>query len=199
MLSMILAFLLALSPMAQDKSALLYEVRAAENLLFGKGEKSGRAFYDVVVTRLPTSGVLVKLDYNRRDTKFSFDLHHRLSLDPSFTLPAEVTTVVEVISGGTTSMGVFTISSTINPGDVFDEPIAKVSQAEFDRYVTPIGRKTITLNTIPGSQSLSIVGQAVIITRGTRTERRESPNARIAMVSNFKFEENVAGTILKIE
>src|SRR5688572_11549445 len=198
MLSAILSFLLSLSPLAQT-GPLAFEVRAPQNLLLGKGETTGATYYDVIVTRQPPSGVLVKLDYNRRDTKFSFDLHHRVSLDPSFALPAEVTTIVEVLSGGTTSMGTFTISSTINPGDVFDEPIAKVSQAEFDRYVTPIGRKTITLNTIPGSQSLSIVGQAVIITRGTRTERRESPNARIAMVSNFKFEENVAGTILKIE
>jgi hypothetical protein len=199
MVSMILAFLLALSPMGQDVAPLVFEVRAPANLLFGNGEKSGKPFYDVVVTRLPTSGVLVKLDYNRRDTKFSFDLHHRLSLDPSFTLPAEVTTIVEVISGGSTSMGVFTISSTIKPGEVFEESITKVSKAEVDRYVTPVGRKTITLNTIPGSQSLSIVGQAVIITRGAKTERRESPSARIAMVSNFKFEENVAGTILKVD
>jgi hypothetical protein len=198
MLSAILSFLLSLSPLAQT-SPLAFEVRAPQNLLLGKGETTGATYYDVIVTRQPPSGVLVKLDYNRRDTKFSFDLHHRLSLDPSFALPAEVTTIVEVLSGGTTSMGIFTISDVIKPGDKFMEPIAKVSKAEVDRYVTPIGGKTITLNTLPGSQSLSIVGQAVIITRGTRTERREAPNARIAVVSNLKFEEHLPGTILKVD
>src|SRR5262245_61699245 len=106
MLSAIFSILLSLSPMMQA-SPLAYEVRAPQNLLLGKGETSGATYYDVVVTRQPTSGVLVKLDYNRRNTKFSFDLHHRVSLDPSFALPAEMTTVIEVLSGGTTSMGTF--------------------------------------------------------------------------------------------
>ena len=88
-----------------------------------------------------------------------------------------------------------TISDTIKPGDKFQEDINKVSTAEVDRYVTPFGRKTVTLNLLPGSQSLSIVGQAVIVGRGTRTDRRESPNARIAVVSKLKFEEDLPGTI----
>lgn len=200
MVSALLSVLLALSPMArQQTGGLNFEIRAAQNLLFGKSEKTGADYYDVVVTRQPTSGILVKLDFNRKDTKFSFDLHHRLSLDPGFALPAEVTTIVEVLSGGTTSMGVFTISSTINPGDQFDDSVAKVSKADVDKYVTPMGRKTITLNTIPGSQSLSIVGQAVIVSRGARNERRESPGARIAAVSNFKFEDATPGTLLKVD
>jgi hypothetical protein len=197
MLSMVLSFLVWLTPLAQQSVELRYDIRAAQKLLMAKGTTSGRDYYDVVITRQPTDGVLIKLDYSRRPTKFSFDLHHRLSLDPNFAFPADVITNIEVLSGGTTSMGTFTIASTIKAGDVFEEAIEKISKADVDRYVTPFGTKRISLTTIPGSQSISIVGQSVVIQRGPRNTRIETPGQRIAIVSNFKFEENRAGTPLE--
>src|SRR5678816_2728248 len=152
-------------PLAQQQSAqLLFEVRASPGLTMGKGITSRLTFYDVAITRQPNSGVLVKLDYSRRNTTFSFDLHHRVALGPDFTYPAEIITNVEVLSGGTTSIGTFTIVSTINSGDVFEEAVDKVSKADIDRYVTPFGKKTITMKLGGSSQSISIVGQSVIVT-----------------------------------
>ena len=142
---MVVAFLMFLTPLGQQENAsLLFVNRAAENLLLGKGQTSGMPYYDVVITRQPTSGVLIKLDYSRRDTVFSFDLHHRLSLDPEFEYPAEIITNIEVLSGGTTSIGTFTIVDTIKAGDKFEEVIDKVSKADVDRYVTPFGKKTVS-------------------------------------------------------
>ena len=142
------------TPVAQQPNAeLLYEVRVADTRLLGKGKTSGLPYYDVVVTRQPNSGILIKLDYTRRNTTFSFDLHHRLSLDPAFAYPADIITTVEVLSGGTTSIGTFTIIDTIKSGDVFEEAIDKVSKADVDRYVTPFGKKTITMKLGSGSQS----------------------------------------------
>jgi hypothetical protein len=198
MLGTLLAFFMAISPLAQQPE-LKWDLRAAEKLLMGKGQTTGRAYYDVVITRQPTAGILIKLDYTRRPTKFSFDLHHRLSLDPNFTYPAELLTNIEVLSGGTTSIGTYTISTTIKSGDVFHESINKVSNADVDRYVTPFGTRRIELSLIPGSQSISIVGQSVIVTRGTRTTRVETPGQRVAVVSNFKYEENRAGTQLGLD
>jgi len=197
MFSLVLSLLVWLMPQAQLSNDLLFDVRAAEKLLMGTGLSSGTKYYDVVVTRTPTSGILIKLDYSRRGTKFSFDLHHRLSLDPGFVYPAEIYTNVEVLSGGTTSMGTFTIADTIKAGDVFEESLDKVSKADVDRYVTPFGRKRITMTTIPGSQSISIVGKSVIITRGGTTTTIDTPGQRIAIVSNFKFEEDRPGTALE--
>ena len=202
MLSMIVAFLMAITPLGQQAGELKqpgqlkWDNRAAEKLLMGKGKTSGAFYYDVVITRQPTAGVLIKLDYTRLPTKFSFDLHHRVSLDPGFVYPADIITNIEVVSGGTTSLGSYTIANTIKAGDVFEETVDKVSQADIDRYVTPFGSRRITLNLIPGSQSISIVGQSVIVTRGTRTTRIETPGQRIAVVSNFKYEENKPGTPL---
>jgi hypothetical protein len=203
MLAMVLSFLMALTPLGQQNTAgiplkgeLKWENRAAAKLLLGKGHTSGMPFYDVVITRQPGEGILIKLDYTRLPTKFSFDLHHRLSLDPGFVYPAEIITNIEVLSGGTTSIGTYTISGTIKAGDVFEETVDKVSKADVDRYVTPFGKRTISMNLIPGSQSISIVGQSVIVTRGTRTTRIETPGQRIAVVSNFKYEENRPGTSL---
>lgn len=196
MLTMVLSFLMALTPLGQQNAELKWDNRAAEKLLMGKGQTSGAPYYDVIITRQPTAGILIKLDYTRRPTKFSFDLHHRLSLDPGFVYPADIITNIEVLSGGTTSIGTYTIATTIKAGEVFQETVNKVSQADIDRYVTPFGTRRITLNLISGSQSISIVGQSVIVTRGTRNTRVETPGQRIAVVSNFKYEENRAGTPL---
>ena len=203
MLATILSLLMVFTPLGlQNPGALLlkgqlkWENRAAEKLLLGKGQTSGAPYYDLVISRQPTDGVLIKLDYTRLPTKFSFDLHHRLSLDPGFVYPADIITNIEVLSGGTTSVGTYTISGTIKAGDVFEESVEKVSKADVDRYVTPFGRRRISMNMIPGSQSISIVGQSVIVTRGTKTTRIETPGQRIAVVSNFTYEENRPGTPL---
>ena len=199
MLSALLSLLMLFTPMARQEVLLKFETRAQEALKLGKGQTSGLQYYDVIITRQPNSGVLVKLDYSRRNTTFSFDLHHRVSLDPDFVYPAEITTNVEVLSGGTTSIGIFTIVDTIKSGDTFAEGIEKVSKADVDRHITPFGKKTITLKLGAGSQSLSIVGQSVVVTRGTRNVRNDTPGQRIAVVSNFKFQEDQPGTILTID
>ena len=116
-----------------------------------------------------------------------------------FGLPAEVMTMVEVVTGGTNSLGVFTLSGKINPGDKFEENIVKTSSAEIDKFITPLSRKTVTIKTVAGPQSIAIVGRALIITRGDTTTRIDTPGTRIATVSNFKFEEANEGTRLSID
>ena len=200
MLSTLVSLLMLFMPLAQQQSAqLLFEVRASPGLTMGKGINSGLTFYDVAITRQPNSGVLVKLDYSRRNTTFSFDLHHRIALGPDFVYPAEIITNIEVLSGGTTSIGTFTIIDTIKEGDAFPEPIDKVSKAEVDKYVTPLGKKTVTLKLGAGSQSVSIVGQAVTLKHGAMTTRIDTPGQRIAVVSNFRYQEDQPGTILSVD
>ncbi len=197
MILMLISMLLAWTPFAQELKSVDFDVRAKQSLLMGKGATTGRSYYDVVITKDPTSGVLIKLPYTKKGGKFSFDLHHRIAMTDDFGLPAEVTTVVEILSGGTTSVGVYTIADKVNPGDKFDETINKASSAEIDKYVTPLAKKTITLDIRPGPQSISIVGQMLIISRGTTTTRVDTPGTRIAAVSNFKFQEAAQGTLLK--
>ena len=197
MILMLISVLLAWTPFAQELKDIGFDVRAKQNLLMGKGANTARSYYDVVVTKDPTSGVLIKLPYTKKGGKFSFDLHHRIAMTEDFGQPAEVTTVIEILSGGTTSVGAYTIADKINAGDKFDEPINKTSSAEIDRYVTPLSRKTIILDIRPGPQSISIVGQMLIISRGTTTTRIDTPGTRIATVSNFKFQEASQGIELK--
>jgi len=197
MILMLISMLLAWTPFAQELKDIGFDVRARQNLLMGKGATTNRSYYDVVITKDPVSGVLIKLPYTKKGGKFTFDLHHRIAMTEDFGLPAEVTTVVEILSGGTTSVGAYTIADQVSPGDKFDEPINKTSSAEIDKYVTPLSRKTITLDIRPGPQSISIVGQMLIISRGTTTTRVDTPGTRIATVSNFKFQETPQGTTLR--
>jgi hypothetical protein len=200
MLAGVLSLLMFLTPLGQQRGAeLRYEIRAGETRMLGKGQTSGASYYDVVVTRQPSSGILIKLDYTRSDTTFSFDLHHRVSLGPDFVYPAELITTVDVLSGGTSSIGTYTIIDTIKSGDVFAEAIERVSKADVDRYTTPFGRKTITMKMGSGSQSISIVGQSVTVTRGTKTTTINTPGQRVAVVSNFKYLESRPGTLLTID
>jgi hypothetical protein len=197
MILMLISMILAWTPLAQELTSIDFDIRAKQSLLMGKGATSGRPYYDVVITRDPTAGVLIKLPYTKKGGKFTFDLHHRIAMTDDFGLPAEVTTVVEILSGGTTSIGVYTISDHVNPGDKFEEPINKASSAEIDRYVTPLSKKTITLDIRPGPQSISIVGQMLVISRGKTTTRVDTPGTRIATASNFKFYETPQGTLLR--
>ena len=197
MILMLISMLLAWTPFVQELKDIGFDVRAKQTLLMGKGAATNRSYYDVVITKDPVSGVLIKLPYTKKGGKFTFDLHHRIAMTEDFGLPAEVTTVVEILSGGTTSVGAYTIADKVNPGDKFDESINKTSSAEIDKYVTPLSRKTITLDIRPGPQSISIVGQMLIISRGTTTTRVDTPGTRIATVSNFKFQETPQGTTLR--
>ena len=196
MISLLISVLLAWTPFAQEGKDIPFDIRARQNLLMGKGGTSGSLYYDVVITRQPTQGILIKLPYTKKGGKFSFDLHHRIAMPEDFGLPAEVTTVIEVLSGGTTSLGVYTIADTIHAGDKFDETLIKASSAEIDKFITPMFRKTITMDIRPGPQSISIVGQMLMITRGATTTRVDTPGTRIAAVSNFKFAETSPGVSL---
>jgi hypothetical protein len=197
MILMLISILLAWTPFAQEVKSIDFDIRAKQNLLMGKGATSGLSYYDVVITRDPTAGVLIKLPYTKKGGKFSFDLHHRIAMTDDFGLPADVTTVVEILSGGTTSVGVYTIADSVKSGDKYDEAINKSSSAEIDRYVTPLSKKTVTLDIKPGPQSISIVGQMLIISRGKTTTRIDTPGTRIAAVSNFKFQEAPQGTPIR--
>src|SRR5215467_4976006 len=197
MLALLLSLILPWTLWAQEGQTIPFEVRARQALLMGKGATTGLPYYDVVITRQPTQGILIKLPYTKKGGKFSFDLHHRIAMTADFGLPADVTTVVEVLSGGTTSLGVFTIADKINAGDKFDEPVVKASNAEIDKFVTPMSRKTFKMDIRPGPQSISIVGQMLIITRGATTTRVDTPGTRIAAVSNFKYEEAPLGAPLE--
>src|ERR1700741_4214017 len=141
MILLLMSLLLAWTPFAQEGKDIAFDVRAKENLLMGRGESTGRPYYDVVITHDPTSGVLIKLPYTKKGGKFTFDLHHRIAMTEDFGLSAEVATVVEVRSGGRTSVGVYTIADQVNAGDKFEETIDKASSAEIDRYVTPLAKK----------------------------------------------------------
>src|SRR5258705_7000296 len=132
MILTLISMILAWTPFAQELKNVDFDIRAKQSLLMGKGATSGRSYYDVVITRDPTSGVLIKLPYTKKGGKFSFDLHHRVAMTEDFGLPAEVTTVVEILSGGTTSIGVYTISNNVDPGARFEESINKASSAEID-------------------------------------------------------------------
>src|SRR2546422_4296584 len=145
MISLLISAFLAWAPFtAQEVKDIPFDVRARQTLVMGKGAPRGATSYDVVITRQPTQGILIKLPYTKKGGKFSFDLHHRIAMTEDFGLPAEVTTVVEVLSGGTTSLGVYTISHKINPGDKIDEPILKASPPQNDKYITTIFLKTNT-------------------------------------------------------
>ena len=199
MIALVLSLIFAWTPFAQEAPPIPipFDIRARQNLLMGKGVTTGRLYYDVVITRQPTQGILIKLPYTKKGGKFSFDLHHRIGMTPDFGFPADITTVVDVLSGGTTSLGVFTIADKIDAAEKFDEPIRKASSAEIDKYVMPISTKTCTLDIRPGPQSISIVGQMLIITRDTTTTRIDTLGTRIAVVSNFKFEETPVGAPLE--
>lgn len=199
MIAIFLSLVMAMVPFTLTQGSVLpFEIRADKNLILGKGEKSGETYYDTVITKEASKGVLVKLPYTQKGGRFTFDLHHRVSLTPNFA-EAEITTIVEVVTGSGTSVGVYTLIDKLGPASQFDETIAKVNTAEVDRYVTPLSRKSISIDTLPGPQTLSIVGKTSIVTRGPASTRVDTPGVRIATISKLKFAEATTGTRLSVD
>lgn len=184
---------------AEDADRVLMDIRAPETLLFGVGEESGSQYFDVPITRLADDGVLIKLGYTQRGGELTFDLHHRAGLSPDFGLPAEIMTVVDVITGSSGRLGTFPLLSTVSEDARPEESLIRISDAEVDRYVTPLGRRTVTLKTEPGPQSISIVGRELTITRDGFVTRVDTPGTRIAMVSNIRFVETRPGETLTFD
>lgn len=182
-----------------DQAPRLMDIRAPETLLFGVGEETGSQYFDVPITRLAEDGVLIKLGYTQRGGQLTFDLHHRAGLSPDFGLPAEIFTVVDVITGSSGRIGTFPLLSTVSENARSEESLIRISDAEVDRYVTPLGRRTVTLKTEPGPQSISIVGRELTITRDGFVTRVDTPGTRIAMVSNIRFEETRPGETLTFD
>src|SRR2546428_13402289 len=100
MISLLISVLLAWMPFAQEGKDIPFDIRARQNLLMGKCGTSGSLYYDVVITRQPRQGILIKLPYTKKGGKFSFELHHRITMPEDFVLSAELTNVSEIISAG---------------------------------------------------------------------------------------------------
>jgi len=197
---LLLGLLVSPVAVAQEQTVgdeLNFEVRARGNLCFGTGVLSNERYYDVPITQLPDQGVLIKLPYTQKGGQLTFNLHHRVGISEDFGLPAELMTVIEVMTGGTNRLGTYTMLDDVGPDAVAAEEINRASEAEIDRFVSPLVTKTITINTLPGPQSISIVGVNLNISRQGRTILIDSPGTRIAMVSNIKFAEIREGTPLQ--
>src|SRR5437879_13628630 len=105
MIALLLSLVLSWTSFAQDPVSIPFEIRARQSLLMGKGATSGVEYYDVVITRQPTQGILIKLPYTKKGGKFSFDLHHRIAITDDFGLSAEDTKVVVEFRGVTWQIG----------------------------------------------------------------------------------------------
>lgn len=179
-----------------DAQSLEFDMRARENLLFGTGIESGSDYYDIPITEHPNEGVLIKLPYTQKGGELTFDVHHRVGQSGDYGLPAELMMVFEVVTGGANILGRFTLLHDVSVDTMPVEPIDRASDAEVDRYVSPVMVRTITIRTDPGPQSVSLVGRNLNITREGRTVLVDTPGTRIAMVSNIRFAETREGTTL---
>ncbi len=180
-----------------EGESLEFDIRARENLFFGTGAESGSDYYDIPITEHPNEGVLIKLPYTQKGGELTFDVHHRVGQSQDYGLPAELMMVFEVVTGGANILGRFTLLHDISADTTAVEPIDRASDAEVDRYVSPVMVRTVAIKTDPGPQSVSLVGRNLNITREGRTVLVDTPGTRIAMVSNIRFEETREGTTLE--
>ena len=111
MLSVMLSLLMFLSPIRPSSRTRECYMRSASGVAEVRERAKLRACNTTTLRSpaSPTPAFWSSSITPEANTTFSFDLHHRVSLDPDFVYPADITTNVEVLSGGTTSIGTFTI------------------------------------------------------------------------------------------
>jgi hypothetical protein len=157
----------------------------------GTGQKSGRAFCDVIMAASGAGSIAMTIPTHRGTAALSFDLHNRFAVPPESMDPVQAfarqSAVVAVIGpkgeiGRGIAVGEFRTSA-----DLFDRIVGGGAPGGV-KAIGP-GPATAVAITIPaGVTSIGIVGIRLDVTTRLGNQRYDTPGRPIAIASNLKIE-----------
>ena len=158
----------------------------------GIGIRTKVAFCDVMSSRDPAEGVLVKLPPHQGPVTLTFNLHNR------HTYSEEQVTPTRAFSRYTATVGVLTMDNTLISRAVVQSEFRRA--ADFvDRVgggagpggakaVAPTGTEPVSITIPEEEQQVSILGEKVTVERLDGTATYSSAGRPIAVVSNVQVE-----------
>lgn len=184
-------------PKAKDKatvSGALKKQAADEKCpaLLGTGVTTRRQFCDVLTGSDPATGILIQIPPHRGEATLSFDLHNRQ------TYSEQEVRAKRAFAHSTASIGVFTMDNTLISRAVVDSEF-RTAKDLLDRIgggagpggvkaVAPTGSAPITVQIPADADTVSILGEKLIVVKSGTTETHSAPGRPIAAISNVMIE-----------
>ena len=160
--------------------------------ILGTGLTTQRSYCDVLTGRTPAEGIVIKLPPHTGDLVLAFDLHNR------HTYSEELTKTNRGFRQYTASIGVLTEDNTL----ISRAGIQNEFRTEKDllervgggagpggvKAVAPTGTESIRITIPAAEQSVSILGEKLLVVRVDGTDNFTAPGRPIAVVSNVMLE-----------
>ena len=158
----------------------------------GTGLTTRRTYCDVLTGRTPAEGIVIKLPPHTGDVTLTFDLHNR------HTYSEELVKTNRGFRQYTASIGVLTADNTL----VSRAAVQNEFRAEKDlverigggagpggvKAVAPTGIEPIRITIPAAEQSVSILGEKLLVVRADGVDNFSAPGRPIAVVSNVMLE-----------
>jgi len=158
----------------------------------GVGINTKLAYCDVLSSRDPAEGILIKLPQHRGPVTLTFDLHNR------HTYSEEQVKANRAFSHYTATIGILTMDNTLISRAVVDNEFRKVTDL-VDRVsggagpggvkaVAPTGSESVSITIPEEEQQVSILGEKLTVERLDGTATYSSVGRPIAIISNVMIE-----------
>ena len=160
--------------------------------LLGEGVQTKRSFCDVLTGRDPAGGILISLPPHIGPVTLTFDLHNR------HTYSEELVKTNRGYRRYTATIGVLTADNTLLSRAVVQNDFRSAADL-LDRItggagpggvkaVAPTGMESISIAIPAEEESVSILGEKLLVVRPDGTDNFSAPGRPVAIVSNVMLE-----------
>ena len=160
--------------------------------LLGEGVTTKRSFCDVLTGRDPAAGIIIKLPPHTGDVILTFDLHNR------HTYSEELIKAKRAYRHYTTTIGVLTADNTLltravvqnefrNSADLVDRVSGGAGPGGV-KAVAPTGSESISVTIPAAEQTVSILGEKLLVVGPEGTDNFLAPGRPIAIISNVQVQ-----------
>jgi hypothetical protein len=164
----------------------------------GTGVRTGRVFCDVLIASEAAGGVLIHLPKRTRAATLSFDLHtrHTYSAEQERAgtgFVRQTATVVAAGLDGRVLTQAVVRAEFRREADLFDRITGGAGPSGL-KAVAPAGVETISVEVPPSLETVSLVGEQLIVTTINGEEVYTTTGRPVAVVSRPVLEADTAGT-----
>ena len=160
--------------------------------LLGEGVTTKRSFCDVLTGRDPAAGIIIKLPPHTGDVTLTFDLHNR------HTYSEELIKAKRAYRHYTTTIGVLTADNTLltravvqnefrNSADLVDRVSGGAGPGGV-KAVAPTGSESISVTIPAAEQTVSILGERLLVVGPEGNDNFLAPGRPIAIISNVQVQ-----------
>ena len=160
--------------------------------LLGDGITTKRSFCDVLTGRNPAEGVIIKLPPHTGPVTLTFDLHNRHTYSEELIKTGrgyrQYTATIGVLTADNTLLTRAVVQNEFRTGsDVFDRVGGGAGPGGV-KAVAPTGSEAITITIPAEEQTVSILGEKLLVVRPDGIDNFVAPGRPIAVISNLQVQ-----------